>query len=229
MAVKEKAREAGEKTLETLGTAAERGKDVIGTAAERGKDVLGTAAGRGKDVLETATERAKEYTPKRIRKRREKQRRRERRRSMLKGLGVGLAVGYFFDPDNGKRRRNIARDRVMALFRTGAQRGARLGRYAASQTYGAVQKARHAGPDAPPENDATLARKVESEVLGNSPLKGKVSVNAERGVVVLRGEIERPDDIRDLEGRVRSVSGVQDVRNLLHTPGTPAPGRTTTG
>ena len=228
MAVKEKAREVGGKARETLGTAAERGKDVLGSAAERSKDVLETAAERGKDVLETAAERAKEYTPKRIKARRLRRERRQKRRSMLLGLGTGLAIGYFFDPDNGNRRRKIARDRVVALFRTSAQRGARLGRYAASETYGKLQRVRRAGPSSPPPNDATLARKVESEVLGASPLKGKVSVNAEHGVVVLRGEVESEDDGRTLEEQVRAVSGVQDVRNLLHTPGTPAPGRTTT-
>lgn len=229
MAVKEKTREVGEKALEGLERAGKRGKDVLGNASEKGRDVLGTAAEKTRDVLGDAAGRAKEYTPKRIRARREKQRRRERRRSLLKGLGVGLAVAYFFDPDNGKRRRNVARDRALSLFRTGAQRTARLGRYAASQTYGAVQKVRHAGPDGPPPNDATLARKVESEVLGNSPLKGSVSVNAEDGIVVLRGQVEQPDDINELEEKVRGVSGVRDVRNLLHTPGTPAPGRTSTG
>src|SRR5215213_7834273 len=28
---------------------------------------------------------------------------------------VGLAAGYFLDPDSGKRRRNVARDRALAI------------------------------------------------------------------------------------------------------------------
>jgi osmotically-inducible protein OsmY len=53
--------------------------------------------------------------------------------------------------------------------------------------------------------------------------KGQINVNAENGVIVLRGEVEEPDLIRDLEQKTRKVQGVQEVENLLHTPGTPAP------
>ena len=53
--------------------------------------------------------------------------------------------------------------------------------------------------------------------------KGQIDVNAEDGVVVLRGEVERPELIKDLEEKTRSVQGVKDVENLLHTPGTEAP------
>jgi hypothetical protein len=32
---------------------------------------------------------------------------------------VGLAAGYFLDPESGKRRRDIARDRALAVVRRG--------------------------------------------------------------------------------------------------------------
>ncbi len=34
---------------------------------------------------------------------------------------AGLAAGYFLDPDSGKRRRHVARDRALALLRRGAE------------------------------------------------------------------------------------------------------------
>jgi osmotically-inducible protein OsmY len=75
-----------------------------------------------------------------------------------------------------------------------------------------------------PETDTVLVSKVESEVLGDPDVpKGSVNVNAEDGVVVLRGQVERPDQIRKLEKAVRKIDGVVDVENLLHLPGTPAP------
>ena len=75
-----------------------------------------------------------------------------------------------------------------------------------------------------PETDAVLVTKVESEVLGDPDLpKGSVSINAEDGIIVLRGQVERPEQIRRLEKAVRKVDGVQGVENLLHLPGTPAP------
>ena len=78
-------------------------------------------------------------------------------------------------------------------------------------------------PKAQP-NDATLAAKVESEVLGHVDLhQGHVNVNAENGIVVLRGQLDSPELIEELVRRVRKVQGVQGVENLLHLPGMEAP------
>jgi osmotically-inducible protein OsmY len=48
-------------------------------------------------------------------------------------------------------------------------------------------------------------------------------VNAENGKIVLRGEVEKPELIQDLEKKTKKVQGVTEVENLLHTPGSPAP------
>jgi osmotically-inducible protein OsmY len=52
--------------------------------------------------------------------------------------------------------------------------------------------------------------------------KGQINVNAENGVVVLRGEVGKPELIHDLEEKTRKVQGVREVENLLSTPKTPA-------
>jgi hypothetical protein len=54
-------------------------------------------------------------------------------------------------------------------------------------------------------------------------LSGSVQVGSDRGVVWLRGEVERPEAIEEAERRAASVRGVAEVRNLLHLPGTPPP------
>jgi osmotically-inducible protein OsmY len=48
--------------------------------------------------------------------------------------------------------------------------------------------------------------------------KGQININAENGVVFLRGQVEDPELVEALEARVRKVRGVKDVENLLHTP-----------
>jgi len=50
-----------------------------------------------------------------------------------------------------------------------------------------------------------------------------VNVNAENGVVYLRGQVPRPEMIEELARQARKVKGVRDVQNLLHLPETPAP------
>jgi osmotically-inducible protein OsmY len=136
---------------------------------------------------------------------------------------IGAALAYFFDPDNGRRRRKQLIDRTGKAFR---QAGKRAGD-AAAQAEGVKQKATHRKEQEKPQpDDVTLARKVESEIFRDSDVpKGKINVNVEDGVVYLRGELEQPDLIEDLEKQARKVQGVQGVENLLHVPGQEAPTR----
>ena len=132
---------------------------------------------------------------------------------------VGAAVAYFLDPQNGRRRRAVTRDRLGGLARRTGRRVARKGTKVASDVHGLGQRIAHRRPADTDPNDATLAHKVESEVLGRPTVdKAGVNVNAEDGVVVLRGVVARPEDITALEEAARKVPGVREVRNLLHLP-----------
>jgi osmotically-inducible protein OsmY len=133
---------------------------------------------------------------------------------------VGLAAGYFLDPDSGKRRRNVARDRALALIRRGADRTRSQAEYRADQVEGKVEAAKSkAAPEKPGANDQALADRVKSEIFqpADAP-KGSVNVNVEDGVVYLRGEVKKPEQIRKLVKDVEKVDGVSGVENLLHTP-----------
>jgi hypothetical protein len=142
------------------------------------------------------------------------------RRFLFAGaLGYGLA--FFFDPQQGARRRNMTRDRIFAFFR----RSARRSRAVPQTAYATKQKLTHLREEPKPQpDDVTLARKVETEIFRDADApKGQVNINAVEGVVELRGEVKQPELVRELEEKARKVQGVRDVRNLLHTPGTPAP------
>jgi osmotically-inducible protein OsmY len=133
---------------------------------------------------------------------------------------VGLAAGYFLDPDSGKRRRHIARDRAIAVIRRGADRTRQEAEYRAQQAEGKVEAAKSkAAPEKPAANDQALAERVKSEIFqpADAP-KGSVNVNVEDGVVYLRGEVKRPEEISKLVEEAGAVDGVRGVENLLHTP-----------
>jgi BON domain-containing protein len=142
----------------------------------------------------------------------------------LRFAALGAALTYFFDPQSGARRRNTARDRVLALFRRTGRKAARASRGVASEAYGMKEKATHLREQPKTFDDQTLKAKVESEVFrpADAP-KGDVNVNVERGVVFLRGQVDTPELIEELEERVRAVQGVDEVESLLHLPGTEAP------
>ena len=137
---------------------------------------------------------------------------------------LGAAVMYFFDPQSGRRRRAMLRDRTLALFRRGARQAERTGRGVAAEAQGVAQKVTHLSEEPKPQpDDVTLARKVETEIFRDADVpKGKINVNAENGVVYLRGEADTQQMIDDLAERARKVQGVQGVENLLHLPNEPA-------
>ena len=140
------------------------------------------------------------------------------------GAVLGGLFAYFFDAQQGKRRRHEAADRTAAFFRARARETARAGRGVAAEAYGVSQKVQHLREEPKDFDDATLADKVRSEALRRTEISAEgVSVNVQEGVVQLRGEVERPELIDELVDRVRSVQGVRDVENLLHLPGTQAP------
>jgi osmotically-inducible protein OsmY len=133
---------------------------------------------------------------------------------------AGAAAAFFLDPVSGKRRRHVARDWVAARVRGAGDRAARAGRTVGAEAFGVWQSATHQAEAGPPENDSTLAHKVESEVFQDLDIpSGRINVNAEFGVITLRGTVDRPNQIGELERRARAVNGVRDVRNLVHLSG----------
>jgi hypothetical protein len=145
---------------------------------------------------------------------------------MRKLIGVAAAIAaltYFFDPQQGRARRAKLQQKLPAFFRTGARKAERLGRGAASGAYGVKQKATHLREEPKEFTDETLAHKVESELFRDADVpKGQININAQDGIVQLRGEVPSPDLIEELVSKASSVQGVKDVENLLHLPGEPA-------
>jgi len=142
------------------------------------------------------------------------------------GAAGGAAGAYFLDPQQGKRRRHVAFDRLLALLRRGKAGSERKARYAAGVAKGAAAEAAGAGEGAESLPDADLANKVRSEIFRDEDApKGNVNVNAENGVVYLRGEVDSPEQREQLATSARQIKGVRDVVNLLHLPGETAPNK----
>lgn len=75
-----------------------------------------------------------------------------------------------------------------------------------------------------PPNDATLQAKVESELFRDPSIpKGRMNLNVENGVVILRGVGDTPEQIERIVAATRAVAGVRDVHSLLHLADAPAP------
>jgi osmotically-inducible protein OsmY len=146
-----------------------------------------------------------------------------RLRVFLIGLGAGALLALFADPANGKRRRAMARDKAGAYRRRSAKQVAAGGRAVHSGIQARKAKLSHRRSADRDYDDATLVDHVRSE-LGRDPLAHQgILVNAEHGVVQLRGQVDNEADIEELVKRTEEINGVRAVENLLHVPGTPAP------
>jgi hypothetical protein len=122
---------------------------------------------------------------------------------------------------------NYILQRGGGIIRGTARLAGRFGRRMASDTLGVFQRVRHLRSSPKPGmDDVTLTRKVETEIFrGARAPKDTVNVNVVDGVVWLRGEVKRPEQIRSLERKARAVAEVRGVENLLHLTKTPAPTR----
>ncbi len=124
---------------------------------------------------------------------------------------------------SGRRARRHA-GRAAASVRRAMRRTRRTARRARAAAYGAVMRARHRHETPRELDDVTLARKVETELFRDPEVpKGQISINAQRGVVQLRGEVPTPTMLAELVERTRKIQGVRDVESLLHLHGVAAP------
>jgi osmotically-inducible protein OsmY len=136
------------------------------------------------------------------------------------GCIVGAAAEYLLDPTAGKRRRHLTRDKALSRVRHRSHDAVRRAKYVEGVAQGAAHRAAHAVHPVhhEPPDDVTLSRKVESIAFREAGTpKGHVSVNAERGVVFLRGQLDTPEQIDALVSATGAVEGVKEVKNLLHT------------
>ena len=150
-------------------------------------------------------------------------------RRRLAGVGAlfgafiaGAIAEYFvFDRRHATRRRHSARERGLAIARRRSRAAVRRARYLEGVAEGVAHRAAHADPSGNDQrealDDVSLARKVESVAFREAGVsKAHVSVNAENGVVYLRGRLESEREIEDLVRAAAAVEGVARVENMLH-------------
>jgi osmotically-inducible protein OsmY len=143
--------------------------------------------------------------------------------ALLVAGGIGALAEYFFlDRQHGARRRHIVRDRTRAALRRRSRDAVRRAKYLEGVAEGVAHRAVHAVPGTggrkEPPDDVMLAQKVESIAFRKAGVpKGHVSVNADKAVIYLRGQVESDEQIEALIRATHEIEGVTGVKNLLHT------------
>ena len=135
------------------------------------------------------------------------------KKAALVGVGVGAALMYFFDPDRGRRRRALVRDKVEAAGNKANLYAEKMGRDIRNRAYGMVEETkalfRHEEV-----TDDVLTDRVRAKLGRYHVHIGAIEVRAHDGVVTLTGPI-LADELPTVLRAARFVRGVKDVDNQL--------------
>jgi hypothetical protein len=127
------------------------------------------------------------------------------------GVGAGLGAGlmYLLDPQGGRRRRALARDKTVSALKTGGNTALKTGKNLGNRTKGLVHEAGsllHRGE----VDDKVLCDRVRSKIGRIASRPSDIEVSSLEGRVKLLGSVPVLEADR-LLATVAKVKGVKDV------------------
>lgn len=132
---------------------------------------------------------------------------------LLGGLGLGAALMYVLDPERGKRRRALVRDKAVRVTKkTGDALGARSRDWKNRAKGVAAEVKSLTRSDV--VSDPVLEERVRAEIGRVVSTPGAIDVTSTAGAVTLSGAV-LAREVDDLVSAVRGVAGVEDVENRL--------------
>ena len=147
--------------------------------------------------------------------------------ALMKAAGwvaAGAAVMYFLDPQAGRRRRALARDRGTGAVRELEHSARSAGRDASNRMRGAVAEASSHMDNAPVADD-TLHDRIRAKLGHLMDRPSAVEVTVTGGHVTLSGEAS-DEEAAEVARYVAGMQGVSDVESRLASrdPGAPEQG-----
>jgi hypothetical protein len=133
--------------------------------------------------------------------------------TVVKATALGVLTMYIFDPVAGRRRRALARDKLIGLRKPAKEAVRVTARDLKNRTLGTVAEGRAALFE-DRVDDSVLAERVRSKLGFVVSHPSSIDVQASEGVVTLSGPV-LTDEVQRLIAGVASVRGVRDVENRL--------------
>jgi hypothetical protein len=124
------------------------------------------------------------------------------------GLGLGTGLMYLLDPDRGRRRRALLRDKgAWALRKTGD-----CIEVTAHDLRNRAQGITHIHSSSEPVDDRIVAERVRSKLGRVVAHPGAIEVNALNGAVTLSGPIL----VEEMSELLKCVNGVRGVKQVIN-------------
>ena len=138
---------------------------------------------------------------------------------LITGLGLGAALMYVLDPERGKRRRGLVRDKALSAARKAGDTIDARSRDWRNRARGVAAELK-AKRRSEYVSDAVLEERVRAEIGRSLANPGAVGVTALAGTVTLSGPVIA-SEVDGLLSTVHGVRGVEDVENRLEVYETP--------
>ena len=135
--------------------------------------------------------------------------------SFAAGLAAGTVAMYYLDKENGRRRRALVRDKVVAAGHDAADRAESVGKRTVDQLKGILATGHldRIG-SGEPETDFQLHERIRARLGRVVSHPKSIEAEVDHGSVRLRGHI-LAHELDDLLYEVRHMRGVRAVRNEL--------------
>lgn len=132
-------------------------------------------------------------------------------RNLAVGVGLGMALAFIFDPSRGRRRRALARDKMVRATRKTRDALDATARDIANRTKG-IAASTFGRSERDGVEDDVLVERVRASLGRVCSHPRAIDVVAANGEVTLRGPI-LAREVEDVLATVRAVKGVLLVRN----------------
>jgi uncharacterized membrane protein len=140
----------------------------------------------------------------------------------VKGLvlatGIGCGIGYLFDPRSGRRRRAIARDKLVRAQGTAARTAGKIGRDLRNRAHGLMARTKRRQYGEVP--DEVLHDQIRSRLGRVVSHPAALHLTVSDGNVNLTGPILE-EEVDSLLGELSSVRGIRSLDDNLEVYGDP--------
>lgn len=133
--------------------------------------------------------------------------------TFIVGAGVGAGLMYYFDPRCGRRRRSMARERMVAVGHRTSRYLDRTWKHTRNRMRGMMAETA-ARMRQEETSDEVLVNRVRSKMGRVVKSPSAIEVCVHEGCVELKGEV-RAAEVEELIATVRNVPGVATVKNHL--------------
>lgn len=138
----------------------------------------------------------------------------------LRAFVIGAGTAYFFDPDLGRGRRAVVRDRGLKALRRLARLAEGKTTFVAGKAQGVYARGRRLVAPREPASDFVVEQRIRSEAFRDLEVAARdIDVEVSDGVVKLSGEVPDEDAASEVVGRVEKVEGVEEVVATLRASG----------